>query len=921
MGGPPSVVGREAEAQTIANFLTGADEASALALEGEPGIGKTTLWVAGRNLARDLGFHVLSTRAAAAESVLAYTALADLLRPLDGGILAALPRPQRLAVNQVLVTADADTGATDQRAVAAGVLSVIGDLAESAPVLLAIDDLQWLDASSALVLGYAIRRLPRRASVLATVRADQGDDSAVSWLQSHRPEAITRIRLGPLSLGEVNAVVRQHTWRSLPRPMLARIHELSGGNPFYALELARVVDATHANAATTMPDTLANVVRARIGHLDGAAGDALLAAACLAAPTVDQIAAAIEVDVERVMELLEEVESNGIVVIDSGRVRFAHPLLAHGFYADVGPARRRRMHRRLAAVVEPPELRARHLALSSTSRDERILHALDAAAETTRLRGAPAAAAELVEMAIGLGGDTPERRISLARHHFDAGNPGQARDLLEEIVDQLPPGVRRAQAASLLGVVLVFGDSLPGAVAVLRAALDDVGDELPLRVDVLTALSFALLNLGELTAAVDTADDATTHAEHLGQSHRVSQALGMRVMVGFLAGHGLDEVGLCRALALEDRHAATPVAFRPRMQNAMLLAWTGQLERSSEQFRAIERDCVDRGDDGEWMFVAFNYLITHVWRGRFVEAARLAEDAMGRALLMGGDVMLSAALTMRATVAVYAGRVDEARAAADEALAASHRAGSSILAAWPIAIGGFLELSVGDHKATLSRVEPLLHRLNDATRATEIFLGSFVPDAAEAMIALGRFDECERLVGVLEENGRRLDRAWMLAVGGRCRAMLLAARGDVTAAGHAAHRAMTEHDRVPMPFERARTQLLVGQLLRRQRRNVDSAHILREALATFESLGTALWANRARAELGRVNVGPHAATTLTNSERRVAELTASGMTNREVATTLFISPKTVETNLANVYRKLGIHSRAELGQRMVNDED
>jgi DNA-binding CsgD family transcriptional regulator len=146
--------------------------------------------------------------------------------------------------------------------------------------------------------------------------------------------------------------------------------------------------------------------------------------------------------------------------------------------------------------------------------------------------------------------------------------------------------------------------------------------------------------------------------------------------------------------------------------------------------------------------------------------------------------------------------------------------------------------------------------------------------------------------------------------------MWLAARGDVVAAEHVAHQAMTGHQRLPMPFERARTQLLLGQLQRRQRRKEAAAATLREALRAFEGMGTPLWAERARAELTRTKVSPARDPGLTPTERRVAELAASGMTNRDVAAALFISPKTVEHNLARVYRKLGIHSRAELGQRI-----
>jgi DNA-binding CsgD family transcriptional regulator len=229
---------------------------------------------------------------------------------------------------------------------------------------------------------------------------------------------------------------------------------------------------------------------------------------------------------------------------------------------------------------------------------------------------------------------------------------------------------------------------------------------------------------------------------------------------------------------------------------------------------------------------------------------------------------------------------------------------------------GFLEVSLGNYEAALTTFQPLLANLDVAPKATEIPAASFVPDAVESLIHLGRLDDAEHLVGVLEHNGARLNRAWMLAVGARCRAMLLAARGDVDAATLAAQRAMVEHERLPMPFERARTQLLVGQLQRRHRQRDAAAVTLREALGVFEDLGTPLWANRARAELDRANVGSRRNAELSPSELQVAELAASGLTNRDVAAALFISPKTVEANLARIYRKLGIHSRAELGRHM-----
>jgi DNA-binding NarL/FixJ family response regulator len=197
---------------------------------------------------------------------------------------------------------------------------------------------------------------------------------------------------------------------------------------------------------------------------------------------------------------------------------------------------------------------------------------------------------------------------------------------------------------------------------------------------------------------------------------------------------------------------------------------------------------------------------------------------------------------------------------------------------------------------------------------TEIVTAAFLPDAIEAMIGLGRLDDARPMIEALQYHGRRLDRAWMLAMGARCRSMMLAAQGDLEAASRMAQQAMAAHQRLPMPFERARTQLLLGQLLRRQRQREAATATLTEALAAFEEMKAALWADRTRNELARIRVSATRTTLLTPSEERVAELAASGLTNRDIGAAVFISPKTVEANLVRVYRKLGIHTRAELGR-------
>jgi DNA-binding CsgD family transcriptional regulator len=304
-----------------------------------------------------------------------------------------------------------------------------------------------------------------------------------------------------------------------------------------------------------------------------------------------------------------------------------------------------------------------------------------------------------------------------------------------------------------------------------------------------------------------------------------------------------------------------------------------------------------------------------VWRGDFTAAAHSANDAIERAEQIGGDHGLVIALTVRGLVNAYTGHEHQARADAIAAIEAAGRFGAPLLAEWPRMTLGFLDVSVGDYEQALESLRPLIANF-DRLVCIENMKAGFIPDAVEAMVALGRLDEAEPMVAALERDGRRLDRPWMLAIAARCRAMVRAAQGDVDAAEASVLQAMAEHDRLPMPFERARTLLLAGQLQRRKRQKQVATATLAVAMEAFQELGSPLWAERARAELERTNVSPTRDSELTPSERRVAELSASGMTNRDVAAKLFVSVKTVEAKLTQIYRKLGIRSRAELGRLM-----
>ncbi len=919
------VLARAVGNETVEGFLASIETGpGALVIEGEAGIGKTTMWFDICQAARLRGFRVASSRPAQAESVLAYAAVADLLADIDAERIDSLPELQRLAVNRVLLRAGSEGPATDQRVVAAAVGTLLETLAAASPVLVAIDDVQWLDPTSRAVLTYVARRLAGRVGILVTERCDPLQGTTTAWLKMTKPEMVARLRLGPLSVGALHVLLKRKLGRSFSRAVTARIAEVAGGNPFYSLELGRAMDGQTPVSQTGLPTTLAELVRVRLGRLDGDVRKILLAVASVAAPTVELLASVNSTSVERVVELLEEVETDGIIGIEGNRVRFSHPLLARGIYSDATPASRRAMHRALAAIESQPELKARHLALAATSADADTLAALDAAAETARSRGAPAAAAELVELAIGLGGDKPWRRLRAAGDHFQAGDTDRARILLEEVIADLRPGMLRAIALNLLGALCIYDNQFLAATDLLTRAVVDAGDVPAVQVQALMSLSFAQgmgsfadgsSEEGLFEAVLDNSRRAVALAEGVGMPTVLSQALAMWVHTSFIHGHGVDDAALARALQLEDADDDVAIPFRASAVNALILAWTGRLDEAAGRMLAVRRSCQERGSDRNMMAVASYSAMIEMWRGNLSAAESFADEAVERAQQLGGRHVEIIPRSVRSVVAAYQGREHDARADAHAALESALDCGATRMADWPRMTLSLVEVSLGNHAEAIAEVEPLLSRLH-IVPGTELMHSWYLPDAAEAFVALGNLDAADDIVDVLERNGRKVDRPWMLATAGRCRAMSLAARGDVEAAEDAARRAMAEHDRLPMPLERARTQLLLGQLQRRRRVKDAAVQTLREALEVFESTGATIWARRAREELARTNVGRVDDRGLTPSEQRTAELAAAGMTNRDIASTLFISQKTVEHNLGRVYRKLGIRTRAELGRKM-----
>jgi DNA-binding CsgD family transcriptional regulator len=904
------IAGRNRELQAMQAVLHRAHHVpSAVILDGEAGIGKTSVWQATVDWATAAGFVALTATGAAAEVSLAWAGLAELLAGIDETVLARLPVLHQRALEAVSTGVAGPGG--DERLVATAFRAALEELCRQQPVLLAVDDAQWLDEASKLVLGFAVRRVTGPVGVLAAYLSGVPGSRDQSWVGPRAPEALTRLTVGPMSLGALHTVVAARHGVTLPRPTMERIYTLSGGNPFFALELTRALNDNPGGDLTVLPPTLAGLVGERIGDLDPVTAQAAVTVATAAEPTVELIAAATGQHPTELVELLQPLESRGVVVFDGHRIRFTHPLIAAAITTGADPATRRRVHRRLADVVEQPELRARHLALSTPHGDPDTLAALDSAADTARAQGALATAAELVDLAIKLGGDTPARRIRAAEHHFRAGSSDSARRLLESTIDGLPRSPMRCLALMLLGAILGYGDDTVGAVRVLTQAADEAEEDSALRLHCLLRVVAAMVMIGRVDHAVDYAKSAVTLADRLDVPDLRSRALSIWVTVSFVYGMGVDHPALQTALQSEDPHGDATTWYQASAVHAMISAWTGDLHEARQKMSAVRRRMLNDGTEVDIIWAANHLATIDVWLGRYADAAHASRDAVERAEQMGGRHVLITAWGWRAAVAAYTGNDTEARADAGAAVSAAREIGAAYLVDAPLATLVFLEVSLGDYGAAMNWLEPLLARF-DPNHHTELVSGGWLPDAVETLVNLGRLDEAEFLVKALHDNGVRMDRAWMLAMAGRGGALCRAARGDLAGAEKAAAEAMTCHDRLPMPFERARTQLLLGQLQRRRRRRRQASTTLEEALSTFEELGTPLWAQRTRAELGALSATACSRSGLTPAELRIAQRAAVGLSNKEIAAEQFLAVKTVEMTLSNVYRKLGIRSRTQL---------
>jgi DNA-binding CsgD family transcriptional regulator len=915
----PVPIGREAEHATGAAFLDAVSHGpAALVLTGPVGIGKTTIWRAVLADARRRAFRTMETRAVEAEAQLAFAGLADLLDPSVDEVLDGLPPAQRVALEVALQRVPVEGNPPPPLAVSLGTLASIRALAKTSPVVVAVDDLGWLDGPSARVLEYTLRRAGgMRIGFVATVRADSVE-STLPAAVSDFPGRVELVHVGPLDLHAIDALVRRELRLSLRRPALAWVEAESGGNPFLALEIARAIQRTGIRPGLdglAVPTATNELVRERLAALPPSTRWPLAAAAALGRPSVELVTAA----VPAAGDALEAARLSGVVELEGNCVRFTHPLLAAGAYALLGDAERRSLHARLADAIAEPEQRARHLALSTEGASRAVASELDRAAIHARSRGGSDAAAELQLLAARCtpvdDPDAQRRRIVAAGGYFiQAGDPTRARAVLEEHIAAAPPGPGRADVLRVLADAR-SSDDWQAKIRLLEEALDEAGDDHRLRSEILQALSqtkwFTARDArGGAALAMAAVDEAESQDDPVARCSACLAAVFARLS----AGQGLATDLLERAEALAPLVEHQRVFLWPAFARALTDIPCDRLDPAIETLLELRGRAAAVGDWDSMPLIASNLAVALFRRGAWREAHGHALDAERGSRQNGQAQGLSFALSVRALIEIGLGQEDAGRGAAKEGIALAREVGALASEIANRADLGLLALSVGDLQAAAAElgraVEPWL-----AEGYLDPAVLRVLPDWAEALVAIDRAAEAVPLLDGFEATARQLDRPSALAASLRVRGLMAATRGDEEAAEAAFAAALGHHDRVPEPFERGRTLLARGEALRRFRRRGRAREALAAAVAIFDELGARRWHERAAAELARTG-HRQTGSTFTATELQVAQLVAAGRTNREVAEALFMSVHTVEAHLTRVYRSLGVRSRTELTRVM-----
>jgi DNA-binding CsgD family transcriptional regulator len=909
------LLGRAPECERIERLVADARAGASgvLVVRGEPGIGKSVLLEHAAAVAG--GATVLRVRGVESEVEVAFAGLSELLRPALGE-LGRLPAPQARALDVALGLAPA--AAAEPQLVGAATLGLLAALAEQRPVVVLADDVHWLDRPSASALVFAARRLLVDAVAVA-LALRPGEAPAVEAAE------FATLDLTGLDAGPARALLAAHAARPVAEDTAAWLHAATGGNPLALVDAAAEAPRLRPGPVGGHPaigDRLARSVGRRLDALPEGAGDALLAAAVADAEDLEPVLAAVRTmaaaegpDVAAAagagLAGLEAAEAAGLVTLAPGRVAFRHPLTRTVLLARAAPADRRAAHRAYAAALDAdPERRAWHLAAGTLEPDEGVAGALAAAADAAASRGGHAAAAAALEQAARVTPESArkaERLRRAAEAAWLAGDGPRALALLDDAAPVPAAAPEQAEVAHLRGRVLARRGPVPLAVETLDRGAEAIASEDPAKAaEMLAEAAFASLYGPQPAADV----------ERLGRRALALVPAGeprARGLAASMLGGGLVMQGDAEASRWLDEAATlteTTPALRDDPRIAALVGVPAAFLRSGpDTYVPLARAIAlarERGAVGALPIALFYLGVGMLASPRWAEAAAHFEEALRVAGEAGLRVDAVAALSGLTRLEARRG---DPRAAehARTALGLAREFGTPFFEAWALHAQGEIALGAGELDAAAKAFE--------AKAALLAEHGMRDPDlspAPELVEIAGRTGPARTQAAEALAAAEAKGLPWALARAHRATAL---AEPDDDAALTAFEAALQDHGHDL--YERARTQLLLGERLRRAGRRADAREPLRAALDAFDTLGAGPWAERARAELRATGEtarrrDPSSLDELTPQELRIALMLAGGTTTRQAAAALYLSPKTVEYHLRNVYLKLGVNSRDAL---------
>ena len=921
------MLGRSDELAIGRRFLAAASAGPAcLVIEGLPGIGKTMLWQVVSGEASAAGMRLLVSRPSELEIDLAHASLADLFEPLAAEIRPALPPAQRGALDVALLTAHEDAAGADLRALGTGILTALRHLATRGPVIVAIDDVQWVDRATAGALSFAARRLRSERVGFLLARRPAALTPEVEALEAAFANAWREVRaLEPMSLGGLHRLIDGRFGINLPRPSLVHLERATLGVPLFAIEL---VDALRRDGQPMTPDVIVpapveieRMVARRLERLQDDARRVVDAVAAVGRPHLALLAA---LEGDGVEAALAPAIQHGLLERDADRVRFAHPLYRSVVYRAMPEDGRRRLHLRIAEVVPDRGISALHLAKGTDTPDVDVATVIAEEAGAAEERGTAASAAVLYEHAVRITppdavGARADRMLSLARLLWELGDVDRSRVITDEVVRIAPPGPSRVLARLLEGTHALWTVGAAAAIDAYRAALVDAAGAPELEATV--HLRIAYVADHDLALAMEHACKAASLVEgRPGASDLNACALLMLVEFELLLGRPFDADAAERGRALlqgasSPRDARTSFdAHRVARERSWLLhAATDDLEVARAELVTTRRADEDDGIDRPAPIAYLDLAELSCQLGDAMAARSYAAQALQFAAQTGNLPYAAAAAALAgAMVAEHLGDNENAELLARRAREAAGELGDGPMLDRVGVVEARLELA----RQRPRRAAEVLLEIEAHVEAAGIRHPSahrFRGELVEALVLAGRIEEAGEQAAAFGSAVDASPTPWGRTVAARSRALVAAATGDLESALVDLTEAEAQQAALPMPVERGRTFVHLGRVHRRRRKKRAALDAFNAAIAAFESAGAAGWLRLARAEAERAGARTVGVDELTTTEREIARLAAGGMTNRQVADAMVISPKTVDGALTRVYAKLDIHSRAELG--------